>query len=46
MGHAGAIITGATGTYQSKINKLREANVRIAEKPSDIPSILMGVLRR
>lgn len=36
MGHAGAIIEGNTGTTKSKMNALEKANVKVAQKPSDI----------
>ena len=39
MGHAGAIILGERGTAKSKIDALREANVEVAYRPSDIASI-------
>lgn len=42
MGHAGAIITGSEGTAASKIERLREAHVRVADVPSDIAGLLMG----
>jgi len=40
MGHAGAIITGTQGTANSKIEALAAAGVIIAEKPSDVATIL------
>ena len=40
MGHAGAIITGTRGTAVSKIEALVAAGVLIAEKPSDVATIL------
>jgi succinyl-CoA synthetase alpha subunit len=40
MGHAGAIISGSSGTAEAKIKSLKEAGVYIAYKPSDIPDIL------
>ncbi len=40
MGHAGAIITGSSGTAQSKIDAFTTAGVPVAEKPSDIPRLL------
>ena len=40
MGHAGAIISGNRGTAQSKVAALEEAGVRVAETPSQIPSLL------
>jgi succinyl-CoA synthetase alpha subunit len=41
MGHAGAIIMGSEGTAKSKINALTSAGIPVAEKPSDIPKLLM-----
>ena len=46
MGHAGAIIMGEAGTAQSKIDAFREANVSVAEKPSDVAKILAEKLKR
>ena len=40
MGHAGAIITGGTGTAQSKIDAFRKAGIEVAEKPSDVARLL------
>jgi len=45
MGHAGAIITGKSGTAQSKIEALQAAGVRVAEKPSDVSQSLVKLLR-
>jgi succinyl-CoA synthetase alpha subunit len=42
MGHAGAIVMGRAGTAESKIEALKKANVRVAEKPGDIPELLMN----
>jgi succinyl-CoA synthetase alpha subunit len=43
MGHAGAIVMGKAGTAQSKIEAFGKACVSVAEKPSDIPSLLARV---
>ena len=40
MGHAGAIITGSSGTAASKIEALESAGVAVASKPIDIPKLL------
>jgi succinyl-CoA synthetase alpha subunit len=40
MGHAGAIILGERGKAEKKIEALKNAGVRIADRPSDIPEIL------
>ena len=44
MGHAGAIILGKQGTAQSKIEALVNAGVKVAEKPSDVPTMLIKEL--
>ena len=36
MGHAGAIISGSTGTAAAKIEALNAAGIAVAEKPSDV----------
>ncbi|HUG47795.1 MAG TPA: succinate--CoA ligase subunit alpha [Candidatus Limnocylindria bacterium] len=41
MGHAGAIISGNSGTAESKVRALEEAGVRVAETPSQIPQLLV-----
>jgi len=44
MGHAGAIITGNQGTAQSKIEAFLSAGVKVAEKPSDVATLLVKEL--
>ncbi len=44
MGHAGAIIQGERGTARSKIEALESAEVPVAEKPSDVASLLKRLL--
>lgn len=44
MGHAGAIISGGTGTAESKVKTLTEAKVPIAETTADIPKMAKEVL--
>jgi len=44
MGHAGAIVSGTSGTAQAKIEALEAAGVRVADLPSDIPSMVREVL--
>jgi succinyl-CoA synthetase alpha subunit len=42
MGHAGAIISGGAGTADSKREALRQAGVRVADSPLQIPMLLRG----
>ncbi|MFW9944453.1 MAG: succinate--CoA ligase subunit alpha [Candidatus Sifarchaeia archaeon] len=44
MGHAGAIISGSTGTAVAKIEAFNAAGVPVAEKPSDVARLLKEVL--
>lgn len=44
MGHAGAIVMGKTGTAESKIEAFKKAGVEVAEKPSDVVSLLKNYL--
>jgi succinyl-CoA synthetase alpha subunit len=41
MGHAGAIISGGSGTAQGKVDALEAAGVHVAATPSQIPSLLV-----
>jgi succinyl-CoA synthetase alpha subunit len=40
MGHAGAIISGSSGTAEAKIKAMNDAGISVAEKPSDIARLL------
>lgn len=40
MGHAGAIIEGGSGTAADKIKALKDAGVKVAIHPDEIPSLL------
>jgi succinyl-CoA synthetase alpha subunit len=40
MGHAGAIISGTTGTPQSKVDALLSAGASVADRTSDVPGLL------
>ena len=44
MGHAGAIISGNTGTAQGKVAALQAANVPVADTIFDIPNLVKKVL--
>ncbi|MEM3665988.1 MAG: succinate--CoA ligase subunit alpha [Candidatus Bathyarchaeia archaeon] len=46
MGHAGAIIMGSSGTAESKIEAFKNAGVMVAEKPSDVPELLIRILKK
>lgn len=45
MGHAGAIISGGTGTAAEKVAALESAGVRVAESPSQVPALLKEAMR-
>lgn len=44
MGHAGAIIQGASGTAESKMEALRAAGVAVGERPGDVAKALLKLL--
>ena len=46
MGHAGAIISGNTGTAQGKVAALQAANVPVADTIFDIPGLVKEALAR
>ncbi len=45
MGHAGAIITGSSGTAESKIAALEGAGVNVVTRPIDIPRVIKKKLK-
>lgn len=45
MGHAGAIILGASGTAADKIAALDRAGVAVAGSPTELPELLKDVVR-
>ena len=44
MGHAGAIISGKTGTAKSKITEFNKANVKVAKNFNEITDFLLKIL--
>ncbi len=44
MGHAGAIISGGSGSAADKIAALEAANVRVAESPARVPELLKAAI--
>jgi succinyl-CoA synthetase alpha subunit len=44
MGHAGAIISGDVGTAEGKIKALKNAGVRIASTPWEVPKIIKEII--
>uniref|UniRef100_A0A832I1Z0 Succinate--CoA ligase [ADP-forming] subunit alpha n=1 Tax=Eiseniibacteriota bacterium TaxID=2212470 RepID=A0A832I1Z0_UNCEI len=46
MGHAGAIISGGTGTAAEKMEAFRAAGVPVARIPSEIPGLVAEALKR
>ena len=44
MGHAGAIISGGSGTAKEKIDALRRAGITVAESPAEIGEAVAQVL--
>jgi succinyl-CoA synthetase alpha subunit len=46
MGHAGAIISGKTGTAQGKVDALQAAHVPVADTIFDIPELIQRALAR
>lgn len=42
MGHAGAIISGNSGSAEEKIAALTKAGIRVAKEPSEVPELLKG----
>jgi succinyl-CoA synthetase alpha subunit len=45
MGHAGAIVTGSSGTAQAKAEALEAVGVRVGRNPTEVAEIVEEVLR-
>jgi succinyl-CoA synthetase alpha subunit len=45
MGHAGAIISGGSGTATEKMAALEASGVRVVDRPSAVPDAIQAVLR-
>jgi succinyl-CoA synthetase alpha subunit len=44
MGHAGAIVSGTSGTAQAKIEAMEKAGILVADLPSDVPALVQKAL--
>jgi succinyl-CoA synthetase alpha subunit len=45
MGHAGAIITGSSGTAQANAEALEAAGVRVGRMPTEVAELVQDELR-
>ncbi len=45
MGHAGAIISGGTGTAQEKLAVMEECGIKVTRNPAEMGKLLKSVLR-
>jgi succinyl-CoA synthetase alpha subunit len=46
MGHAGAIISGGSGTAAEKMAALESAGVRVVDRPSAVPGAILTALKK
>ncbi|MCK4386103.1 MAG: succinate--CoA ligase subunit alpha [candidate division Zixibacteria bacterium] len=46
MGHAGAIIAGGSGTAAEKIAAFRKAQIKVAESPAEVATLVKGELEK
>jgi succinyl-CoA synthetase alpha subunit len=45
MGHAGAIVSGGSGTAQEKMARFLDAGIPVAKTPSEIPGLIAAALQ-
>jgi succinyl-CoA synthetase alpha subunit len=45
MGHAGAIVSGGSGTAEAKISAIKAAGISVAETPSEIADALLRIYK-
>ena len=46
MGHAGAIISGSSGSATTKIEVLKAAGIQVANEPSEVPRLLNELMHK
>jgi succinyl-CoA synthetase alpha subunit len=46
MGHAGAIVSGTSGTAAAKAQALEERGVQVGRTPTEVAQLAVGILRR
>jgi succinyl-CoA synthetase alpha subunit len=46
MGHAGAIVSGSSGTAQAKKDALEAAGVKVGKTPSESAQLMRAILER
>jgi len=46
MGHAGAIISGGTGSAGDKIEAMKRAGIAVSDSPAALGKTMLGLLNR